>query len=180
MKKHINEALSIAIRILNSKFLADVRFENFTAVIIRIIVFLDVTPCSMSGVHRINMLPPSSGYKNTKIVDFKVTFPLGLCTTSWRSTGYGGNAPFSNDHYSRWSWVTRFTIRALHALRGILLDIVTCVSDSRRGFGLENAVIYHFNTRLGTTLNYSAIADLHILQITRAHNLAFSVSYSLH
>jgi hypothetical protein len=71
-------------------------------------------------------------------------------------------------------------MRALQALGGILLEIVMCMSDSRRGFGLENGVIDHFNKRLVTTLNYSAIADLHALQITRAHNLAFAVSYSLH
>jgi hypothetical protein len=46
--------------------------------------------------------------------------------------------------------------------------IVTCMSDYRWGFGLEIGFIDHFNTRLMTTLNYSAIADLHTLQITRA------------
>jgi hypothetical protein len=43
------------------------------------------------------------------------------------------------------------------------------VSDSRRGFGLEIGFVEHFHTRLVTTLNYSAIGDLHTLQITVAH-----------
>jgi hypothetical protein len=34
-------------------------------------------------------------------------------------------------------------------------------------------VIDHFNTRLMTTLNYSAIADFHTLQITAAHAKTF-------
>jgi hypothetical protein len=45
--------------------------------------------------------------------------------------------------------------------------------DSLRGFGLDIAFIDHFNTQLITTRthNYSAIADLHILQFTRALSL---------
>jgi hypothetical protein len=45
------------------------------------------------------------------------------------------------------------------------------MSGYRRGFGLVTRFIDHFNTRLVTTLNYSAIANLHNLreQITRAH-----------
>jgi hypothetical protein len=35
--------------------------------------------------------------------------------------------------------------------------------------------IDHFNTQLVITLNYSAIADIHTLQITRAHILVFLV-----
>jgi hypothetical protein len=34
---------------------------------------------------------------------------------------------------------------------------------------MVNGFIAHLYTRLGTTSNYSAIADLHTLQITRAH-----------
>jgi hypothetical protein len=56
---------------------------------------------------------------------------------------------------------------------------VTHQSASRRGFGLEIGFIDHFNTQLVTTLNYSVIADLHILQIIRAHRLVFSVCYSI-
>jgi hypothetical protein len=33
----------------------------------------------------------------------------------------------------------------------------------RRGFGLDIGFIDNFNTRLAITLNYSAIANLHIL-----------------
>jgi hypothetical protein len=42
------------------------------------------------------------------------------------------------------------------------------MSDSRRRFGLDIGITDHFNTQLVITLNYSAIADLHTLQITRA------------
>jgi hypothetical protein len=48
-----------------------------------------------------------------------------------------------------------------------------CECDSRRGFGLEIGFIDHFNTRLMTTLNYSAISKLHTLQFTRAHAKSF-------
>jgi hypothetical protein len=48
------------------------------------------------------------------------------------------------------------------------------------GFGLEIGFIDHFNTRLVTKLNCSAIADLHTLQITITHTLVFSGRYSLH
>jgi hypothetical protein len=41
--------------------------------------------------------------------------------------------------------------------------------DHRRGFGLDIGFIDHFNAQLVITLNYSAIADLHILKITTAH-----------
>jgi hypothetical protein len=37
------------------------------------------------------------------------------------------------------------------------------------GFGLVTRLIAHFDTRLVTTSNYSANANLHTLQITRAH-----------
>jgi hypothetical protein len=40
------------------------------------------------------------------------------------------------------------------------------MSEYRWGFELEIGFIDHFNTRLMTTLNYSAIAELHTLQIT--------------
>jgi hypothetical protein len=41
------------------------------------------------------------------------------------------------------------------------------------GFGLEIRFIDDFNTRLVTTLNYSAIANLHTLPITRTHGKSF-------
>jgi hypothetical protein len=43
------------------------------------------------------------------------------------------------------------------------------MSDYRRSFGLDIEFIDHFNTQLIITLNYSAIADLHNLQITVTH-----------
>jgi hypothetical protein len=46
------------------------------------------------------------------------------------------------------------------------------------GFGLEIGFIDHFNTRLMTTTNYSAIADLHTLQITTAHAKTFQSAES--
>jgi hypothetical protein len=52
--------------------------------------------------------------------------------------------------------------------------------DSWWGFGWDFRFIDHLCTQLVITLNYSAIADLHTLQITRAHRLVFSVCYSLH
>jgi hypothetical protein len=38
--------------------------------------------------------------------------------------------------------------------------------------------IDHFTTRFVTTFNYSAIADLHILQITTAHARSFQFAVS--
>jgi hypothetical protein len=46
---------------------------------------------------------------------------------------------------------------------------VTCRSDYRWGFGLDIGFIGHFYTQLGTTSNYSTIANPHTLQITTAH-----------
>jgi hypothetical protein len=48
-----------------------------------------------------------------------------------------------------------------------------CMSDYRRGLGLEIGFIDQFNTWLVTTLNYSAIADLYTSQITTAHAKSF-------
>jgi hypothetical protein len=45
---------------------------------------------------------------------------------------------------------------------------VTCISDSQEGFELEIRFTDHFNTRPVTTLNYSAMATFHTLQITIA------------
>jgi hypothetical protein len=52
--------------------------------------------------------------------------------------------------------------------------IVTCGCDYRPGFVLDIRFIDHLNTRLATTLNYSAIANFHTLQITRAQVKYFS------
>jgi hypothetical protein len=46
--------------------------------------------------------------------------------------------------------------------------VVTCMSDYRRGFGLDVGLIEYFNTPLVITLNYNAIANLHTLLFTRA------------
>jgi hypothetical protein len=46
------------------------------------------------------------------------------------------------------------------------------------GFGLVAGFTDHFNTRLLTTLNYSAVADLHILQITTPHAKSFQFAVS--
>jgi hypothetical protein len=56
--------------------------------------------------------------------------------------------------------------------------IVTCMGDYRRVFGLEMGFIDHFNTRLVTTLNYGAIANLHNLQTTTAHAKSFQSAVS--
>jgi hypothetical protein len=53
------------------------------------------------------------------------------------------------------------------------MDIVTCMSDSRRGFGLDVGFTDNFTTQLVITRNYSALADLHALQITTAHAKSF-------
>jgi hypothetical protein len=55
------------------------------------------------------------------------------------------------------------------------VHIITCISDSQQGFELEIRFIYHFNTRLMITFTYSAIVNLHTLQITRAHVMPFPV-----
>jgi hypothetical protein len=55
--------------------------------------------------------------------------------------------------------------------------IVTCMSDSRRGFGLDIGFIGHLYTQLVIILNHSAIAELHTLQIAVTHALVFSVCY---
>jgi hypothetical protein len=52
------------------------------------------------------------------------------------------------------------------------------MSDSRRGFGLDIGYIDHFTTQLVITLNYSAITDFHILQITSVYAKFFS-AYSV-
>jgi hypothetical protein len=43
------------------------------------------------------------------------------------------------------------------------------MSDSRPGFGLDIRFTDHFNAQLVITFNYSAIANLCNLKITRAH-----------
>jgi hypothetical protein len=53
------------------------------------------------------------------------------------------------------------------------VNTVTCMRDYRRGFGLVIAFIDHLQVVIAN--NYNTIADFQTLQITRAHNLVFSV-----
>jgi ethanolamine utilization microcompartment shell protein EutS len=46
------------------------------------------------------------------------------------------------------------------------VNIATCWSDSRLGFGLDIGFIDHFSTQLVITVNYNAIADFHTLQVS--------------
>jgi hypothetical protein len=46
------------------------------------------------------------------------------------------------------------------------------------GFGLEVGFIDHFNTWLVTAPNYSAITDVHTLQISTAHTKSFQFAVS--
>jgi hypothetical protein len=52
--------------------------------------------------------------------------------------------------------------------------------DFRHHFGLDIGYIDHFNTQHVITLNYSAIADFHTLQLTRAQAKYFSSLQCLH
>jgi hypothetical protein len=54
--------------------------------------------------------------------------------------------------------------------------IVACMGDCRRCFGLDTGFIDHLYTQRRTTSNYSAIANLHTLQITTAHAKSFPAS----
>jgi hypothetical protein len=51
------------------------------------------------------------------------------------------------------------------------------MSDYRRGFVLDIGFVDHFNTRFLTTLNYSAIADLHTFITAHATSIQ-SVMFS--
>jgi hypothetical protein len=59
----------------------------------------------------------------------------------------------------------------------VSLYIAMCMSDCRRGFGLDIGFNGHSNTQLVITLNYRVFAYFHTLQITIAHRLVFSVYY---
>jgi hypothetical protein len=53
-------------------------------------------------------------------------------------------------------------------------DTITCMGD----FGLQIRFIEHFNTRIVATFNYSAIDDLHTLEISTAHSKSFQSAMS--
>jgi hypothetical protein len=49
-------------------------------------------------------------------------------------------------------------------MRNYAFNIVTCMSDSRPGFGLDFGFIDHFTIQHVITLNYSPIVNFHTLQ----------------
>jgi hypothetical protein len=56
------------------------------------------------------------------------------------------------------------------------MNIVTCMSDYRRGFGREIGFIDHLH--VVPTSNYNTIANFHTLQITTAHAKSFQSAVS--
>jgi hypothetical protein len=59
----------------------------------------------------------------------------------------------------------------------IVYNTVTCWSDYRRGLDWRLDLLT-INARLVTTLNYSAIANLHTLQMSTAHAKSFQSAVS--
>jgi hypothetical protein len=55
-------------------------------------------------------------------------------------------------------------------------NIVTCISDYRRVFQLDDWVYWHIHSTRDYR-QYSAIADLHTFQFTVTHALGFSVFF---
>jgi hypothetical protein len=87
------------------------------------------------------------------------------------------NLDTSHDVVKVWSKCGQ--IHAAHIWNTIYSTRIYChvyVCDSRRGFGLDIGFIDHFNTQLLMTLNHSAIANSHTLQITSAQKLVLSVT----
>jgi hypothetical protein len=75
--------------------------------------------------------------------------------------------------------VLKFIIKNRKAFTHI--DTVTCRGlcvTYKTGFGLDIGFIDTLYTQIGTTGNYSAIADLHTLQFTVTHALGFSIFIS--
>jgi hypothetical protein len=64
------------------------------------------------------------------------------------------------------------------SIQGTGIYTVTCMSDSRRGFGLDIEFIDNFNTHLVITLNCSVISNFHILQFTVTHAKIFPSAVS--
>jgi hypothetical protein len=69
---------------------------------------------------------------------------------------------------SKWSWSQD------QIYWSFLQSIVTIYVWLTTGFGQVNGFIDHLNIPLGTTNNYKAITNLHILQITTAPAKPFS------
>jgi hypothetical protein len=71
-------------------------------------------------------------------------------------------------------WMNINYVAGHEQVRNILFQYtIICMGNYRRDLRLEIKFTAHFNTRLVTTLNYSAIADLHTLQITTAYVKSF-------
>jgi hypothetical protein len=58
-----------------------------------------------------------------------------------------------------------------HIRRDRNVNIVTCMRDSRRGFGLDVVFIDHFKTQFVIPLKYSVIANFHKLNRSLADTL---------
>jgi hypothetical protein len=58
------------------------------------------------------------------------------------------------------------------------LNIVTCISDYRRGFELEIALIDHLE--VVTTSNYNTVANFHTLHFTTTHAKSFKSAVASH
>jgi hypothetical protein len=50
------------------------------------------------------------------------------------------------------------------------INTISVLNDNRRGLDWILNLLEHFTTRLGTRNNYSAIANLHTLQLTTEHD----------
>jgi hypothetical protein len=94
----------------------------------------------------------------------------------WRWFLWDRSTPCSSGRKmrNRSSWIRKSTENCTEVC--VCVYIVTITGDYRRGFGF----IDQFNTRLVTTLNYSAIAKLDTLRIITVHAKSFtSVVFSV-
>jgi hypothetical protein len=90
----------------------------------------------------------------------EVALGIMICIPSFKKNGPGGRS------------ILRF---CFNNLRGSVNN-VTCMGvalDRDLVWILDFRFLDHFNTQLVITLNYSAIANFHNLQITRAHAKSF-------
>jgi hypothetical protein len=91
----------------------------------------------------------------------EVALVVMMCRPSFKKNGPGGRS------------VLRF---CFNNMRGSVYNI-TCMSVTLDGDLvriLDFGIIDRFNTQLVITLNYSAIANFHTLQITRTHAKSFT------